>query len=1336
MHRVDCESCKATYQVDERRIPLTGLKMRCPKCGHTFLVKIEGGVAVVKPIQAGGVGGAAPATATPAAKPDSTKSAAAPKSPAAATDDPFEDLPSPVKPGMPPAAKPALPATQQERRPQLGGGLGAKPALPPTKQERPSPLAKESPAAPKAPAAPPRPGLSMDDLPAYVPAGKPRLPATVPQRDPARAPIAKPIAKPIPKAPSLELEMDLPAKPKPDLPALAARLAKASTSTTSPNAAKSQPAKSGPERFAAPKVAPPSAPPELDAAFGEVDLPAIGADLPAVAADLPELAAALPEVAAALPEVASALPQVAASLPAQIESLPAAANALPATIDSLPMTAESLPITAESLPSRSSAPPAEIIAQDDLGDFGELDLPPGPISNRPAPRASNVPPQKKPADEMGVGRAADFGDLFGPSDPAPSPPAPMSDPFSDAIASVSRSSVTDAREIGSGGGAYGEVKLGGDVAGAEAIVPQEASVPIGTDAAETSAPVSGGAAPTEVSLGTAPARSRVRPSDEPKKGGRRWVLGLVALLVIGGAALEATPYGAFGRYPISDLIHKDDYQRAAMAAGASTRTKMLSDIFPDSRGAVEAVEAAHRGSPRARSLSAYFAIAEYEHELRFGEDTDLSARARVALGGIPSNVDVKYVPVANALGTALGDITKGRAALDAASAKTAGDPIQEDIAYARGALELRARDGKAASAAFEKAMAMRPSDSAKNARAHYGLARAHTLEGDIAAAKKEIDLVIAASPKHVGARFLKAKLAWDADHDDKTALDALASILEGAFKDSASPSEQASAFALRGDIQEASGRPAEARAAYDAALKVEPHNVDALIGQGEVLFSEGRFTEAVSRFDTAVQSDPLSVRAILSDAKGKIALEHLADAKAQLTAARAAFPKDAGVAVQLGKANEALGDKPAAEHEYLAAIDLVDVTKTEAIEPYVALAALLAGEGRTKDAEAKLEEARSRLQDSAQMQRALGEVAAAQGNYDQAVSHYQSAIQKNPNDVSTKFLLGVTYRRMGKMDLASAEFDEVVASDKDYPGLALERGLLYEASGDVDKALEQFQAALAKAPDDPDLQLRVGAAYVAIGRTAEAVPVLQKVLKARPDSAEANHYLGRAMFLQAGPSQGDAMRYLKRAVELDPNRAEYHLYVAWAANNAVPAQLGLAKDEIDKALALDKLLADGYWQRGVLEQKEGSIDDAMRDLKRALELKPTRTDAHATLALCYDNKNDTASEISEWQKAIAGNDRVPEWRLRYGKLLLDRGNAGEAAKHLTFATGEGEKIDPHPGWLPEAEFAAAEALRKTGAREQAIEHYKKFLEIAPPNSPDRRDAVQALTGMGVAAPNP
>src|SRR6185312_369987 len=148
----------------------------------------------------------------------------------------------------------------------------------------------------------------------------------------------------------------------------------------------------------------------------------------------------------------------------------------------------------------------------------------------------------------------------------------------------------------------------------------------------------------------------------------------------------------------------------------------------------------------------------------------------------------------------------------------------------------------------------------------------------------------------------------------------------------------------------------------------------------------------------------------------------------------------------------------------------------------------------------------------------------------------------------------------------------------------------------------------------------------------EALPMLRKVLDKRPNSAEAHHYIGRALMLQGGPAQVDAIRYLKRAVDLDPNRAEFHVYLAWAANDATPAQLELARDEIDRALAIDTVNPEAYWQRGVLERMEGAVDDAVKDENHALALRPSRYEARATLAECYEDKNQDAAAMGEWAK--------------------------------------------------------------------------------------------------------
>ncbi|MDB4997119.1 MAG: hypothetical protein JWM74_4551, partial [Myxococcaceae bacterium] len=1294
---------------------------------------------------------AAPVVAKPAA-PAAAPGPAAPSAKSAFDDDdPFAGLPAvgnrvgkplpgaAAKKPFPPSSAsmktaPAIPAAKPAPMPGSGipAALGSLDDLDlPITTGRTSPRPSTD-TKPRAPAPMIGTGPQEVDLPTAVPslpsaAGRPKQgpppPVPHPIAPPAPAPFA-PAAKKGGIAEPFDFEIDLPSAQS-ELPV--ARGAKAPARTLAASQGFELDTGGAPALDSIPLDLPPPKPAAAAKSsfafgdggdFGEIDLPSIGTELPSVSSALPALASALPSVASALPTVASALPAVASALPALQGSLPATTEA------------------GRHLPSLKDERIAIDGLADGLGEFGELDLPPAPGLGSVPPLQSSPPGGLRPPSLRPPSDMPPMGDLDLPP-PASAPTYAKSTAGSLSSRPPPKSSDSGAPPAGQksearagGGMGFGEVDLGGgDDTGEASFASEDIPQPshTGAHAAPATASASIPAPPAgEAAIPQGQARPRERGPAKKKSNASRIGLALFVVAVLGGGALELTPYGAFGRHTVTDAMRAGEYQRITVESASTARKQMSTDVYTEARAAVDELARMHASTPRARPLLAYAALAEFENQLRFGTDSERGARAKQWLAELPKDADVRYAAVALAAQDAVnGDLPKARKGLEAASKRDTGDPIQEDIAFTRGEVELRAKDPVAALAAFNRALALRP-----GARAQFGLARAHVLAGDSPNARKAVEAALTASPKDAGAHVLRAELAWDGEKNETAALEDLAAVLDGELKGVASTSDQAAAHAQRGWIQAARGRSAEARAAFDAALKLETRNVKALLGQGDVLYTEGRYTEALTRFDTAVQADPTSIEAIVADAKAKLALERLGDAKKQLAAAREATPKNARLAYWLGKVEEALGNKKEAEKQYGVAIDLVDPTQTDAIQPYVALAGLLAGSGRTKEAQAKLDEARGKLPDSAAMQRALGEVSAAQGSFDEAVQHYQAAIDKDPQDVSTRFRLGVTLRRMRKMELAAAEFDKVLATDKDYPGLAVERGLLYEEAGDVDRALEQFQSALAKAPDDPDLQLRVGAAYAAIGRPADAITILKKVLEKRSNSAEANHYLGRALFLQGGSKEAEAMRFLKRAVELDPNRAEYHLYVAWAANNAVPAQLGLAKGEIDKALAIDKLLADGYWQRGVLERKEGAVEDAIKDLRHALELRPSRSEAHAALGECYEDKNDATTALAEWQKAVAGDERQAFWRFRYGRLLLERGNAAEAVKHLTFAVTDAEKADQHPAWLAAAEFAAGEALRRTGKKADAIEKYRRFLELAPTNSPDRRDAINALSDLG------
>ena len=568
-------------------------------------------------------------------------------------------------------------------------------------------------------------------------------------------------------------------------------------------------------------------------------------------------------------------------------------------------------------------------------------------------------------------------------------------------------------------------------------------------------------------------------------------------------------------------------------------------------------------------------------------------------------------------------------------------------------------------------------------------------------------------------------MTWSLGRDDtsaEAALKDIATLLEGPAKESISTTDQAEAYAERGAIQFARGRTVEARAAFADALKVDARNVSALIGQGDVFYDEGRFTEAISRYDTAKQVDPNSVPAITGAAKTQIALERLADAKTQLADAVKRFPKSPLAMRWLGASEATLGNKKDAEKDFLAAIALVDPKDPDAIEPYAAYANFLSAQGRADEAQAKLGEAQKLLPDSAGLERTLGDVGVAQGHFDDAIARYNEAMKRDPLDVTTRFRLGQALRKTNQADAASKVFDGVYASDKNYPGLALERGPPLRAIRRCGQGARAVQGGACEGAHGsrPHAARRRGAGGDREARRGAPQPEVGA--PAAPEQRRGGALRGARADAPGGAHQQEAMRHLQAAVNHDPNRPEYHLYVGWLANEIIPPSWGSPRRRSLRALELDKTLADGYWQRGVLEYLAGAYDDAVKDLQHALELKPTRYEAHATLAEVYEHKNQPGMSIAEWNIAFARDDQNEKWNYEFGKLLLDNGQIGEAAKHLKLATELAEKDQPRPGWLKVAEFPTAEALRqgrRQGRRDRALQRLRPAERSEQPRHPRR-----------------
>ncbi|HKP61830.1 MAG TPA: zinc-ribbon domain-containing protein, partial [Polyangiales bacterium] len=215
MIKVECVSCKSPYDVDERRIPATGMKMRCPKCSTSFVIAKDGSTTLV---------GAQPS----AAPPPPAKPIAPPMAASSAFAKPAGGAFGDVKPAAPQpsaasafgAAKPSAGAAAAA----FGGGANLKKTLlgAANADQAPAAAAKTDPDIDL--------GASDADLPAVKPAAKPAVPwgSLAPPGPESKAPPPmRPAAGPnLPKG-----AMGVPSQPP--LAAAAAAISQKSVSTAS-----------------------------------------------------------------------------------------------------------------------------------------------------------------------------------------------------------------------------------------------------------------------------------------------------------------------------------------------------------------------------------------------------------------------------------------------------------------------------------------------------------------------------------------------------------------------------------------------------------------------------------------------------------------------------------------------------------------------------------------------------------------------------------------------------------------------------------------------------------------------------------------------------------------------------------------------------------------------------------------------------------------------------------------------------------------------------------------------------------------------------------------------
>ncbi|WP_029008290.1 tetratricopeptide repeat protein [Azospirillum halopraeferens] len=191
--------------------------------------------------------------------------------------------------------------------------------------------------------------------------------------------------------------------------------------------------------------------------------------------------------------------------------------------------------------------------------------------------------------------------------------------------------------------------------------------------------------------------------------------------------------------------------------------------------------------------------------------------------------------------------------------------------------------------------------------------------------------------------------------------------------------------------------------------------------------------------------------------------------------------------------------------------------------------------------------------------------------------------------------------------------------------------------------------------------LAAGRAALAAGRPAEAAALFRRALTDDPAAMAGWANLAGAL-RRAGPAAGgDAESALRRALAVEPQRAELHVNHAnlLRAGGDCPA----AAAAFRRALALRPDLPEGLMGAGLCAHDSGASGPALDAVRRALVLRPDHAEARVNLAalLTAAGRAEEAGEAS----AVAVRLRPADagvWRDRATALtMLDRGADARAA---------------------------------------------------------------------------
>jgi eukaryotic-like serine/threonine-protein kinase len=188
----------------------------------------------------------------------------------------------------------------------------------------------------------------------------------------------------------------------------------------------------------------------------------------------------------------------------------------------------------------------------------------------------------------------------------------------------------------------------------------------------------------------------------------------------------------------------------------------------------------------------------------------------------------------------------------------------------------------------------------------------------------------------------------------------------------------------------------------------------------------------------------------------------------------------------------------------------------------------------------------------------------------------------------------------------------------------------------------------------------------------------------------------------------DAIAAFGDAITRDPSfalalAALSEAYGRMYGSTSDPAWAERAKEEADKALAIDPGSARVHLSIGLVDWRRGHLEEALRHARLAVQISPTSDDAHRLLGNVLSDSGDVEGAVAALQRAI---ELRPDYSLNHSTLGFVQGRAGRHKQAVT-AFRRAAALEPSAANFRRLGYA----LHLSGNVQEAIGNYQHAVQL-------------------------